>query len=60
MSSTVPENWNDNTAWDWQKYNNIEMILIDDGAYDGTEKICDRYADIDSRIKVKMCIRDRL
>ena len=35
-----------------QTYNNIEIILIDDGSYDGSEKICVRYADIDSRIKV--------
>lgn len=35
-----------------QKYRNLEIILIDDGSKGNEGKICDRYAAIDTRIKV--------
>lgn len=35
-----------------QTYKNIEIIIINDGANDGSEKICDEYSKIDSRIKL--------
>lgn len=35
-----------------QTYDNLEIILIDDGSPDECGKICDEYADINSRIKV--------
>lgn len=35
-----------------QTYNNLEIILIDDGSPDNSGKICDQYAKNDSRIKV--------
>ena len=35
-----------------QTYKNIEIILVDDGSYNGEAEICDRYAAIDNRIKV--------
>ena len=35
-----------------QSYQNIEVLLIDDGSTDGSLKICDDYAKKDSRIKV--------
>lgn len=35
-----------------QTYSNIEVLLVDDGSLDNCPKICDNYAEIDSRIKV--------
>lgn len=35
-----------------QNFANFELILINDGSSDGSDKICDEYATIDSRIHV--------
>lgn len=35
-----------------QTYQNLEIILIDDGSKDKSGKICDKYTDLDNRIKV--------
>lgn len=35
-----------------QTHKNIEIILVDDGSTDTSGKICDKYKDVDNRIKV--------
>lgn len=35
-----------------QSYRHLEIIIIDDGSTDGSDKICDRYAEKDERIHV--------
>lgn len=35
-----------------QKYENIEIILVNDGSMDGSDKICDTFQDLDNRIHV--------
>lgn len=35
-----------------QTYNNLDIIIIDDGSTDSSGKICDEYSKIDKRIKI--------
>ena len=41
-----------------QKYENFELLLIDDGSRDNSGKICDKYASADSRIRVFHKVND--
>jgi glycosyltransferase involved in cell wall biosynthesis len=34
-----------------QTYSNLEILLIDDGSTDGTEKLCDKLSEADARIR---------
>lgn len=35
-----------------QSYGNLQIILVDDGSTDGSEKVCDYYKEVDGRITV--------
>lgn len=35
-----------------QSYSNLDIILIDDGSTDGSGYVCDRFAEVDKRIRV--------
>jgi len=35
-----------------QSYKNLDIVLVDDGSTDGSGAICDKFAEVDSRIRV--------